>query len=181
VSDSSGLKDRIPPGFEGQCRRCDHVTKKLNTTEGQEGKHETFEPTFPQQTPLVAPLFESPSGPYLDVIQANPLANSTKSYSQHELFLKQENHMTHGPMLANISNHQITKQGSLGSRPKWSRVLRPSPGSKEALLVHAGQKRVFVRDSDQVEAPNKKYIVSQDDKENSDVLVAAGSQPCYRL
>ena len=67
------------------------------------------------------------------------------------------------------------------SRPKWSRVLRSSLGSKEALLVHVGQKIAFVGDSNQVEAPNKKYIVSQDDKENSDILVAAGSQPCHGL
>ena len=95
--------------------------------------------------------------------------------------MKQENHVTHGPMLADISNHQLIKQGSFVSGPKWSRVLRSSLGSKEALLVHVGQKRAFVGDSDQVEAPNKKYIVSQDDKENSDILVAAGSQPCHRL
>ena len=81
MTDSSGLKDEIPPSFEGQCRRCDHVTKELNTSEGQEGKHGNFEQTFPQQTPLVAPLFETPSGPYLDVIQANPLADSTESFS----------------------------------------------------------------------------------------------------
>ena len=36
-------------------------------------------------------------------------------------------------------------------------------------------------DSDQIEAPNKKYIVSQDDKENSDILVATGSQPRHGL
>ena len=157
------------------------MTKELNTTEGQEGNHGTFEPTFPQQTPLVAPLFETHSGPYCDVIQAYPLADSTKSYSQHKLSLKKENHVILGPMLADISNHQITKQDSLGSGSKWSRVLRSAPGSKEALLVHARQKRAFVRDSDQVEAPSKKYIVSQDDKENSNILAAAGSQPCHRL
>ena len=81
MTDSSGLKDEIPPSFEGQCRRCDHVTKELNTSEGQEGKHGNFEQTFPQQTPLVAPLFETPSGPCLDVIQANPLADSTEFFS----------------------------------------------------------------------------------------------------
>ena len=65
------------------------MTKELNTSEGQERKHGNFEQTFPQRTPLVAPLFETPSGLYLDVIQANPLADSTKSFSQHEPFLKQ--------------------------------------------------------------------------------------------
>ena len=67
------------------------------------------------------------------------------------------------------------------SGPKWSQVLHSSPSSKEALLVHARQKRAFVGDSDQIEAPNKNYIVSQDDKENSNILVAAGSQPRHRL
>ena len=57
------------------------MTKELNTSEGQEGKHGNFEQTFPQQTPLVAPLFETPSGPCLDVIQANPLADSTEFFS----------------------------------------------------------------------------------------------------
>ena len=38
-----------------------------------------------------------------------------------------------------------------------------------------------MRDSDQVEAPNKKYIVSQDDKENSEFLAAAGSQSRHGL
>lgn len=47
VTNSSRLKDEILPGFKGQCRRCDLVTKELNTIEGQEGKHGTSEPTFP--------------------------------------------------------------------------------------------------------------------------------------
>ena len=34
VTDSSGLKDEIPLGFKGQCRRSDLVTKELNTIEG---------------------------------------------------------------------------------------------------------------------------------------------------
>ena len=84
-------------------------------------------------------------------------------------------------MLADISNHQITKQGSLGSGPKWFWVLCSSPGNKEALLIHVGQKRAFVRDFDQVEAPNKKYIVSQDDKEKFDILAATGSQSRHGL
>ena len=73
--------------------------------------------------------------------------------------------MTYGPQLVDISNHQLTRQASLALGPKWSHVLRSSPGNKEALLVHAGQKRAFVVDSDKLEVPNKKYLVSQDDKE----------------
>ena len=38
-----------------------------------------------------------------------------------------------------------------------------------------------MRDSEQVEAPNKKYIVSQDDKEKFDILAAAGSQSRHGL
>ena len=73
------------------------------------------------------------------------------------------------------SNHPATRQGSFASGTKWSRILCSSPGKKDAMLLHAGKKRTFEVDSDQVEAPNKKYIVSQDDKENSEILVAAGS------
>ena len=89
--------------------------------------------------------------------------------------------MTHSPKLADISNHQPTRQDSFASAPKWSRILRSSSGSKEALLVHAGQKRAFVVDFDQVEVRNKKYIVSQDEKENYEILAAAGPQPCQGL
>ena len=85
------------------------------------------------------------------------------------------------PELADISNHQPTRQDSFALAPKWSRILRSSSGSKEALLEHAGQKRAFVVDSDQVEVPNKKYIVSQDEKENYEILVTSGYQPCQGL
>ena len=89
--------------------------------------------------------------------------------------------MTHGPKLADISNHQPIRQDSFASAPKWSRILQSSSGSKEVLLVHVGQKRAFVVDSDQVEVPNKKYIVSQDEKENYEILVTFGYQPCQGL
>ena len=89
--------------------------------------------------------------------------------------------MTLGPHLTDISNNQHTKHVLHASGPKWSRVLRSSSGNKEALLSHAGQKRGFVVDSDQLELPNKKFWVSQDDKENSDDMAVAGSQPCQGL
>ena len=89
--------------------------------------------------------------------------------------------MTYSPQLVDISNNQLTRQASLASGPKWSHVLHSSPGSKEALLAHAGQKKAFVVDSDQLEVLNKKYLVSQDYKENSEILAVAGSQPYQGL
>lgn len=86
--------------------------------------------------------------------------------------------MPHGPQLSDISNQQHTKHVSHVLGPKWSRVLRSSSGNKEALLSHAGQKRDLVIDSDQLELPNKKFRVSQDDKENFENLAEAGFQPC---
>ena len=75
--------------------------------------------------------------------------------------------MSFGPQLSDISNNQHTKHISHASGPKWSCVLCSSHGSKEALLSLAGQKRGFGVDSVQLELPNKKFQVFQDDKENS--------------
>ena len=107
--------------------------------------------------------------------------DSTKSSAQHEHFLKQNIHVTHYPMLADISNHQSTRQGSSASGSKRSRVLHSFPSSKEVVLAHAGQKRSLDVSSVLVETPNKKYIISQDDKENSEILAVARSQPCQGL
>ena len=75
-------------------------------------------------------------------------------------------HVSLGPQLSDISNNQHSKHITHASGPKWFRVLRSSHGSKEALLSIAGQKRGFGVDSVQLELPNKKFQVFQDDKEN---------------
>lgn len=85
--------------------------------------------------------------------------------------------MSYGPQLVDISNHQPPRHATFVSRPKWSRVPRTSPSSKEALFSYTGQKRDFVVDSNQLVLPNKKFLVSQDDKENSKILAEAGSLP----
>ena len=46
---------------------------------------------------------------------------------------------------------------------------------RKPCLFMQDRKELLWGDSNQVEAPNKKYIVSQDDKENSDILAAVGS------
>ena len=181
VTELLGSVDECLPSFEGQRRMGDQVAKDLYAFEGHVGTNEILKHRFPQQATLDAPSFEISSGPYIEGVKASLLTDSTKSSSQHKHFLKQNNHMTHGPMLADISNHQSTRQGSSASGSKWSLVLHYSPGSKEVALAHAGQKRAFEVASDQIEAPNKKYIVSQDDNENSKFLTTARSQPCQGL
>ena len=84
-------------------------------------------------------------------------------------------HVSLGPQLSDISNNQHSKHITHASGPKWSRVLRSSHGSKEALLSLAGQKRGFGVDSVQLELSNKKFQVFQDDKENSVDMAEAGS------
>ena len=130
-------------------------------------------------------LFSSPSKkpnrPSLDAKMANPLVGSSKLGQNQDNLLNLNSHVTYGPQLTNISNHQVIKHASHTLGPKWTRVLHSSPGNKEALLSHVGQKKGSVVDSDQLELPKKKFRVSQDDKENSIVMAKAGSQPCQGL
>ena len=100
-----GSVDECPPSFKGQCRMGDQVAKDLYAFEGHVGTNEILKHRFPQQATLDAP-FEISSGPYIEGVKASLLADSAKSSSQHKHFLKQNNHVTHGPMLADISNHQ---------------------------------------------------------------------------
>ena len=160
VTELLGSVDECPPGFEGKRRMGDKVAKDVNTFEGRVGTYEILEHRFPQQATLDAPSFEISSGPYIEGIKANLSIDSTKSSAQHEHFLKKNIHVTHCPMLVDISNHQSTRQGFSASGSKWSRVLRSSPGSKEVVLAHAGQKRALDVGSVRVETPNKKYIIS---------------------
>lgn len=96
------------------------------------------------------------SGPSLGVARANSTASSPESCSRQDQSLILKTHVAHGPQLVDISNSQQTRHASLALGPKWSHVLRSSPGSKEALLSHARQKIGFVVDSNQLELPNKK-------------------------
>ena len=84
-------------------------------------------------------------------------------------------HVSLGPQPPNTSNNKHSKHVALASGPKWSRVLRSSYGSKEALLSLAGKKRVIGVDSVQLELPNKKFRVFQDENENSVDMAEAGS------
>ena len=90
-------------------------------------------------------------------------------------------HVPPGPQSPNTSYNENSKHVVLNSGPKWSRVLHSSHGSKEALLSPAGKKRVFGEDSVQIELPNKKLRVFQDENDNSVDMAEAGSQPCQGL
>lgn len=179
VTDLLESKEEIPPGFKGQAKRGDHMAKDFNIFEGHMGIHEKLVHSVSQKTLLDA--FMTPSEPFLEEFMANNTVVLPNSYSQHVHLLTPKNQVTPSLKLADISNHPATRQGSFASGTKWSRILCSSPGKKDAMLLHAGKKRTFEVDSDQVEAPNKKYIVSQDDKENSKILAATGSQPCQGL
>ena len=52
-------------------------------------------------------------------------------------------HVSLGPQSSDTSNNKHSKHVAPASGPKWSRVLRSSHGSKEALLSLAGKKRVL--------------------------------------
>ena len=84
-------------------------------------------------------------------------------------------HVSLGPQSSDTSNNKHSKHVAPASGPKWSRVLRSSHGSKEALLFLADKKRGFGVDSVQLELPNKKFRVFQDENENSVDMAEAGS------
>ena len=97
-------------------------------------------------------LFSSPSkkpnSPSLDAKMANPLVGSSKLGQNQDNLLNLNSHVTYSPQLTDISNHQVIKHASHTLGPKWTRVLHSSPGNKEALLSHVGQKRGSVVDPD---------------------------------
>ena len=80
--------------------------------------------------------------------------------------------------LRDISNSQTAhKQGSHLSRPKWTRVARTAPRVYEVLNVHAGEKRILHLAINHRGLQKKSKSVSQDDKENNQLLAATGLQP----
>lgn len=178
VSTFSRFEEDIPPGFGGQHMKEPVVTKVVEKVEELKGNCEGVDKKKPE---IFSSPSKKPNGPSLDAKRANPLVGSSELGQNQDNSLNLKSHVTHGPQLIDISNHQVTKHASLTLGPKWTRVLRSSPGNNEVLLAHVGQKRGFVVDSDQLELPKKKFRVFQDDKENSVVMAEAGSQPCQGL
>ena len=178
VSDCIESEEDIPPGFEGQLRRLDVVTKVKEKVGGPKSDYEQLENKLPEVT--TGPS-KGHNGPWVDPIRAKPSLGPISLDHHQDQSLKSSPYMTVSPHLNDISNLQHTKHAPLASGPKWTRVLRSSSGSKEALFTHAGQKRGVVVVSDQLELPNKKSRVFQDDKENSDFMAVAGSQHCQGL
>ena len=153
VSVFSGFEEDIPPGLGGQHMGETIVTKVVDKFEELKGICEYVDKNKLE-------LFSSPSkkssGPSLDAKRANPLVGSFELGQNQVNLLILNSHVTHGPQLTDISNHQIIKHASHTLGPKWTRVLRSSPGNKKALLSHVGQKKGSVLDSDQLELPKKK-------------------------
>ena len=80
--------------------------------------------------------------------------------------------------LRDISNSQTAhKQGAHLPGPKWTRVARTAPRVSEVLDVHARDKRILHSAINQCGLQKKSKSVSQDDKENNQLLAAAGLQP----
>ena len=178
VSDISGSEEDIPLGFRGQHMRETDVTKVFDKFEEYKGNCECVDRT---KLEIFSSPSKKPNGHSLDAKRVNPLVGSFELGQQQDPLLNLKSLVTHGPQFTDILNHQVIKHASYTLGPKWTRVLRSSPGNKEALLSHVGQKRGSVVDSDQLELPKKKFRVSQDDKENSVFMAEAGSQPCQGL
>ena len=178
VSDYIGSEEDIPPGFEGQLRRLDVVTKFNEKVGGPKSVCVQSDNMLPE---LISGPSKGQNGPWVDPIRAKSSLGPISLDLLQDQPLESSSHMTVGPHLNDISNIQHTKHVPHASGPKWTRVLRSSSGSKEALFTHAGQKRGVVVVSDQLELPNKKIRVFQDDKENSDFMAVAGSQHCQEL
>ena len=123
----------------------------------------------------------SSNGPSFVSTRAVPTLDYTKLGHTLDKSMLITPHVSLGPQLPETSNNKHSKHVTLASSPKWSRVLCSSHGSKEALLFLADKKRGFGVDSVQLELPNKKFRVFQDDKENSVDMAEAGSQPCQGL
>ena len=178
VSDFSGFEEDIPPVFGGQHMVESVVTKVADKFEELKGNCVCVDKKKPE---IFSSPFKKPTRPSLDAKGANHLMGSTELGQNQEKFLNVKSHVTHGLQLTDISNHPVIKHSSHTLGPKWTRVLRSSPGNNEVLLAHVGQKRGSVVDSDQLELPKKNFRVSQEDKENSVFMAEAGSQPCQGL
>nr|POE45512.1 hypothetical protein CFP56_26706 [Quercus suber] len=128
-----GCEEDIPPGFEGQHLKDTIVTEVFDKFEGYKGICECVDKMNPE---IISSPSKKPNGPSLDAKRANLFAGSSELGQQQVHLRSFKSHVTHDPQLTDISNHQNIKHASHALGQKWSRVLRSSPGSKEALLPH---------------------------------------------
>ena len=93
-------------------------------------------------------------------------------------FFSSQNHKESNTHLHNITNssphHVVSKTPP---QVKWKRLQRVSEVFTGTRTDHTSSKHPICLVIDQCESPSKKLQVSHDDKENTPMLVEAGSQP----
>ena len=161
-------EEDIPPGFGGQPRRAGGVSLDQALMVGPLDCNEQL--GHFSQGPLPGPSFIS-NGPSF----VSTWAASSLDCSEHL------GHTLDSPVSPNTSFNKNSKHVDVNSGPRWSRILRSSHGNKDSLLSPAGKKRAYGEDSVQLELPNKKLRVFQDENDNSVDMAEAGSQPCQGL
>ncbi|XP_023917240.1 uncharacterized protein LOC112028778 [Quercus suber] len=66
------------------------------------------------------------------------------------------------------------------SRPTWKRILRAEMEQKPCQAATCGTKRVLPDDIQQSELPKRRFVVSQVDEEQIQILAESGVQPCQK-
>ena len=175
LNNDSRISEDFPPGFEGQNFKKGNFTQQLQEIDEELAKFDDMEgidintESLPNQdsTTLLSPISSEIHVPQIPILPANGL------FSSHNL----ESMPVISP-LRDISNSQAThKQGTHLTGPKWTRVARTAPGVSEVLDVHAGDKRILHSAINHRGLQKKSKSVSQDDKENNQLLATAGLQP----
>ena len=168
LSEVTVSEEDIPPGFGGQPRRAVGVSLGQDLMVGPLDCNEQL--GLVSQGPLPGPSF----------ISIGPSIESTRAASSPECS-ELLGRTLDSPVSPNTSFNKNSKHVDVMAGPRWSRILRSSHGRKDSLLSHAGTKRAYGEDSVQLELPNTKLRVFQDENDNSVDMAEAGSQPCQGL
>ena len=174
LNNDSRISEDFPPGFEGQNFKKGNFTQQLQEINEELAKFDDMEgidinaESLPNQdsTTLLFLASSEIHVPQIPILPANGI------FSSHNL----ESTSVISP-LRDISNSQTAhKQGAHLPGPKWTRVARTAPRVSEVLDVHARDKRILHSAINHCGLQKKSKSVSQDDKENNQLLAAAGLQ-----
>ena len=161
-------EEDIPPGFGGQPRRAVGVSLGQDLMVGPLDCNEQL--GLASQGPLPGPSFIS-IGPSIVSTRAAPSPECSELTGR----------TLDSPVSPNIAVNKKSMHVEEKAGPRWSRILRSAHSSKDSLLSPVGTKRAYGEDLVQLELPNKKLRVFQDEIDNSVDMAEAGSQPCQGL
>lgn len=168
-SHNSAIINENPiPSFQNHENKGDYFAQKLKEIDKDLGFYEE-----PQNTGL----FHKEASPLFDMEKLRP-GLAIKENAALVPPREHPSHAEHAVPLSDISNYSHDPMNSESfPQTKWKRLMWASVGSAPCTEEHIGAKH-FINMIDDLRAlPCKKLLVSHEDKENSQILAEAVSQP----